>query len=159
MQLDRDTQRRVLEGLAAAYPNVCGPEDLGFDGSDRSWLQTAIYLHEHGLVEAQSGAMLSEGVFVSSARITARGLDFLADDGGLGAILGVVTVRFEAETLRALLDSRIDSSELPEPEKSKLKGLVAMAGGEALKEGVKQLMGVAFKHGADVWNALQVLAG
>src|SRR5882672_5223716 len=52
------------------------------------------------------------------ATITVKGLDFLQDDGGLGAILNVVTVRFEAETLRALIEAKVDASDEPPEQKS-----------------------------------------
>ena len=44
------------------------------------------------------------------ARITAKGIDFLEDDGGLSAILGVVTVKLHADTLREMLAKKIDAS-------------------------------------------------
>jgi hypothetical protein len=55
-----------------------------------------------------------------TAKITARGLDFLEDDGGLGAILNVVTIRLEADTLRQLLETKINASDMPEADKQTL---------------------------------------
>lgn len=53
-------------------------------------------------------------------KITARGMDFLADDGGLSAILGVVTVKLHEETLKELIGQKISESDLTAPEKSRL---------------------------------------
>lgn len=51
-------------------------------------------------------------------------MDFLANDGGLSAILGVVTVKFEADTLKAILENRINQSDLsPENKQSMIDSL------------------------------------
>ncbi len=42
---------------------------------------------------------------------------FLEDDGGLGAILNVVTIRMDAESIKTILESRIQSSDLPAEQK------------------------------------------
>ena len=47
-------------------------------------------------------------------------MDFLADDGGLSAILGVVTVKLHEDTLKELIGQRIAESDLPASEKSRL---------------------------------------
>lgn len=52
--------------------------------------------------------------------LTAKGLDFIADDGGLGAILGDVTVRLHGDALRDLLISRVQSSGEDETVKAKV---------------------------------------
>ena len=43
------------------------------------------------------------------------------DDGGLSAILGVVTVKLHSDTIQALLNTKIDQADIPPEEKSKLK--------------------------------------
>lgn len=48
-----------------------------------------------------------------------RAFDFLADDGGLSAVLGVVTVKLHADTIKDLLQLRImDNPHLSEAEKT-----------------------------------------
>jgi hypothetical protein len=56
-----------------------------------------------------------------NVKITSRGIDFLADDGGLAAILGVVTVKLHEETLKALLEAGVDALPPPQTAKSTLK--------------------------------------
>ena len=65
--------------------------------------------------------------------ITAAGLDFLADDGGLSAILGVVTIKLHDETIRQLIETRIQSAVLPETTKSHLLKSLREAPGETVK--------------------------
>jgi hypothetical protein len=60
-------------------------------------------------------------------------MDFLADDGGLSSILGVVTVKLHEDTLKQLIGQRITESDLPAPEKSKLLEQLKTLPGEAIK--------------------------
>ncbi|WP_332077609.1 hypothetical protein [Luteimonas flava] len=78
------------------------------------------YLREHGLIELQMPQYLDTTYSEAHVRITARGLDFLADDGGLGAILGTVTVKLHSETIRDLLIARVEDSDEPDTVKARL---------------------------------------
>jgi hypothetical protein len=158
-KLDRAVQRRILEGLATQYPEQVHATELGFDESSSDWNVNVLYLDEHRLVEAERQTMLSEGTFAPVARITARGMDFLADDGGLGAILNVTTVRFEAATLRELIGDRIDRANLPPEDKGRVKAWLQTAGTEALKETTKRLVGEAIERSPQMLVQLQTLLG
>ena len=46
------------------------------------------------------------------------GIDFLTDDGGLSAILGVVTVKLHSDTIQALIAAKIDQAEISDSEKA-----------------------------------------
>jgi hypothetical protein len=70
---------------------------------------------------------------VIASTITARGLDFLADDGGLSALLGTVTVKLHADTLRDLIESRIARADMPEAEKKRITDHLRALPAEALK--------------------------
>jgi hypothetical protein len=93
--LDRAVQRQILELLREHYPRgATAANDLKLGNKQAA--ANLRYLEEHGL--CKSGVKLGEGVSIqfSQSTITAAGLDFLADDGGLSAILGVVTVKLHA---------------------------------------------------------------
>lgn len=64
----------------------------------------------------------------------------------LTAILGVVTVRFHADTVKALLLDKIETSDIPKEEKSRLKKHLATLSGEAWKEAGKYLMQQGLHH-------------
>jgi hypothetical protein len=64
----------------------------------------------------------------------------LADDGGLSAILGVVTIRLEEGQLKALLIEGIDASPEPETIKSKIKEQIRAMPGEALKTAIMEIV-------------------
>lgn len=98
MKLDRELQRRILEKLADAYPDEIFEVAAEFPDIDRfSVFFSLQYLAEHRLVnsgvrKSQSGDTEDQWYEVGT-RITASGLDFLADDGGPAAILGAGTMR------------------------------------------------------------------
>jgi hypothetical protein len=122
--MDRAVQRQILELLREHYPrSVTAAHDLEL-GTQQAAANLR-YLEEHGL--CKSGMKLGEGVSVqfSQSTITAAGLDFLENDGGLSAILGVVTVKLHADTIRDLIGEKIETSSMPAEEKSKLRKVLA----------------------------------
>ena len=130
--MDRATQRHALRILADSYPNsVQTQRELAHLPVDN--LNALLgYLEQHRLAECVWFASLQDRR-VQSARITALGLDFLADDGGLSAILGVITVRLHGDTIKQLIAERIDAADLPPEEKSALKKRLETMTAEALK--------------------------
>ena len=62
---------------------------------------------------------------INEVVITAKGIDFIVNDGGLSSILGVVTVKLHNDTLQALLTDRIDQAEISDAEKSSLKNALS----------------------------------
>lgn len=128
--LDRNLQREILKELNNIYPDSKKYE---------YWIDAAIaqvlgvietvgeaelyiakrsanlrYLAEHGLV------VCNDKDLSATVKITAKGIDFLSDDGGLSAILGVVTVKLHSDTIQALI-AKIDQAEISDSEKSWLK--------------------------------------
>ena len=152
--LDRSLQRLILIKLADCYPSMMAPAALGFTGDDRQPMVNMAYLHEHNLVNAKLQTMLAGTVGFAGASITAKGLDFLQDDGGLSSILNTVTVRFDADTLKALLAARIESGPLPEAEKSKLRKWLEEASGDALREGFTRLVKAALDKAPEAIKAV-----
>jgi hypothetical protein len=91
------------------------------DGNDRRFYFNLFHLQEHGLCEALTQESLDGSISWGVAKITAKGVDVLEDDGGLSAILGVVRVKLHADTLRDILAKKIDASNASPEEKSALK--------------------------------------
>ncbi len=129
--LDRNLQHEILKELNNIYPDSKTYE---------YWIDAAIaqvvgvietvgeaelyiakrsanlrYLAEHGLV------VCNDKDLSAIVKITAKGIDFLSDDGGLSAILGVVTVKLHSDTIQALIAAKIDQAEISDSEKSWLK--------------------------------------
>ena len=140
--LDRNLQHKFLSELYKVYPDsitydyyinaaiaqttgvIEAEEDALFVLKQSANLQ---YLAEHGLV------VFGDKTFITAiVKITAKGIDFLMDDGGLSAILGVVTVKLHSDTIQALLDAKINEANIPPEEKSRLKGILSKMGDVAL---------------------------
>lgn len=145
--LDRELQRELLYAYRDAYPRAI-LSNLSDSEDDRRRMVNISYLIDHGLL--QGGGRFSATGDRSSrwnATITARGMDFLADDGGLSAILGVVTVRFDDETLRALLLDRLAADAEGEPDmKAKLSESIKNLPAEGLKVVMQKTLEAGLSH-------------
>lgn len=143
MKLDRDLQKRILEGLSLAYPDCLHGRTYLIGDVDSSILKANLaYLFEHGLVETILSAhdQRMMGPRLDFAKITAKGLDFLEQDGGLSAILGTVTVKLHADTIREMLKTRIMSSQLLPEDKKRFVDTLKELPGEALKTVTNKLV-------------------
>lgn len=123
-------------------------------------MQNAYYLYEHELLKMELSRDIGGDTRVQSIRITARGLDFLEDDGGLSAILGVVTVKFEAETLKALIENNIlKTADLPEEKKGLFRKALAVASEATLQEIMAELVRVGASKGPEMLTSLIRILG
>lgn len=129
--LDRNFQRDILRQLSELYPRQADVERSWGSQSDNRLLVNMFYLNEHELIELNSKTYMDGQIRLHSATITAKGLDFIADDGGLSAILGVVTVKLHQDTVRELLVAKISSVNAPDTTKehliARIRGLPAEA--------------------------------
>ena len=152
MTLDRSRQREILRALAGAYPDhVKDFLDLGNKGVDYANLT---YLEEHGLVYAGLKRTLDGGYLFNGARITAKGLDFLEDDGGLSAILGTVVVKLHSDTIRQLLENRISESDLSKEKKSWLQDQIKNLSNDSLAAVTRELVRRGIEHIPDLYKWL-----
>lgn len=146
MNIDRDLQLQILHQLRECYPSPGFTTHVAKTiGADHDHLcRNAVYLQEHDLLDGE--VRLShdgrQAMMPARFKITAKGLDFIEEDGGLSAVLGTVTVRLHADSIRDLIARQVESSDLPEPEKagllSGLKGLKKAGLEEAVKYLVQQ---------------------
>lgn len=163
MEVDRTLQREILERLREAYPSQVRTKTLvPWDDDplrDKQFAGNMLYLEEHGLLKG--GVIVStSGQFAwSASKITAAGLDFLEDDGGLTAILGTVTVKLHADTIRDLMLAKVEAAPLPAEEKSALKKAISTLSGEALKEVAKKLVTAGIDSAPDAIAFLKGLLG
>lgn len=146
--LDRNLQREILKELNNIYPDsktyeywidaaiaqVVGVIETVGEAELYIAKRTANlrYLAEHGLV------VCNDKDLSATVKITAKGIDFLADDGGLSAILGVVTVRLHSDTIQTLLDAKINEANIPPEEKSRLKSILSKMGDVALAKFIEK---------------------
>jgi hypothetical protein len=167
--LDRALQRRILEALSACYPD--GTYDLcaslqahGAQGApaddERALLVNTQYLHELGLVA--SGFVrrqtIGDNSFMAVGQhcITAAGLDFLADDGGIGAMLRTVTIRLDAQQWTELLARKVEAAQgLSHEEKSGLAAMLRKLPAKATEKLSEKLLDWAVDHWQDALPLLR----
>ena len=143
MRLDREWQNIILRNAAESYPEDLDLEALpsNIDLSDIKFYANLKYLEDHKLIEPDSyGVSVDNFYNVHIIRITAKGLDFLANDGGLSAILNVVTVKFEADTLKAILENRINQSDLAPADKQSMIDSLRELPAESIKHLTMKLL-------------------
>jgi len=145
MKLDRELQLNLLNLLADKYPKQLPLRPN--NGADPLVVANLTYLAEHGLVElVKNRAISSGGLKFESAAITAKGMDFLAGDGGLSAIFGVVIVKLHDETIRHLLEARIESSNLPPDDKKRWLDQLRELRGESIKHLTMKLLDAGLEN-------------
>lgn len=158
--LDRTLQRELLMQMQAVYPNAIPrlasyAKDPGRERIEANLL----YLEAHGLCEAGLSANQSGGFESFGACITARGLDFLADDGGLSAILGIVTIKLDGDSIRGLLAAKVDAANISEQEKGAFKKHLASLSGTVLRAATNDLIHQGLAHLPDAERWLRTLLG
>ena len=163
MKLDRDLQRKVLENCASIYPQLADPKKLMAECGIRPDSDEAIaniaYLAEHGLVSCELRRYSSGPPALSTCAITARGLDFLADDGGLTAILGTVVVKLHADTIRDMLLAKAEASTLPAAEKTALRKQIEAFPAAVLQAAASRLTQEGLAHVPDILQWVRSVAG
>lgn len=153
MKLDRELQLHILRTLRDVYPGRDSKQlfaDVDEDSNQEAQLIANLaYLEEHGMASSGLTFSLSGSAMYSGARITAAGLDFLEDDGGLSAIRGTVIVKLHADTIRDLMLAKVEASALPTEEKSKFKKAISTLSTEAIKEATKRLVTAGMDNAPD----------
>ena len=155
--LDRELQYKILLELKSSYPQLGDFSDELM--SHPMFEQNLYYLTERGLIEHCKINATFAGKYNRSFsvgfKITVVGLDFLEEDGGIGAILNTITVKFDAKNLRDLMTEGILLSSLPQDKKTLLRKAVGRASESALREIVTSLV----KKGISVLpDAVSVIA-
>ncbi|MDH2626504.1 hypothetical protein ACOUKR_08895 [Acinetobacter baumannii] len=153
MSLDRRLQLELLEKLRSVYPSHYELNNDFIFGT-AEYEKAAInlyYLKQHGLVEDISLVKATGfgGYFnlqFNLPTITHKGMDFLADDGGLSAILNIVTIKFEADTLKALLSNHINQSDLPPEDKKTMTDALEELPAETIKHLTMKLLDAGLEN-------------
>lgn len=158
----RDVYPKSLSSRYSDYTNANSLREVQFNVE---------YLHELELIKKPHAGHYATTLMVSESPppdgdayitgfITARGIDFLEDDGGLTAILGVVTVKLHSETLSALEGKILASDEIPTEEKTRLLDRLRSLPEEGAKALVHEMVKVGLSRGPEVWEtALRYLSG
>ncbi|EQC1450130.1 hypothetical protein ACY2LV_001774 [Acinetobacter baumannii] len=143
MLLDRVLQLELMKKMASTYPLAYDFSHEVYqleDESRKKVFANLYYLQSHELLEPKSiflqlgfGAIQNSTFTLGYTRLTQKGADFMANDGGLSAIFGVVTIKFEADQFKTLLESKIMATDLPPADKRKLIDGLRSLSGESIK--------------------------
>lgn len=158
-KLDRDGQRALLERLAEDYPETVAADFLYPVIEAYKLAANAAYLHEHGLIEATFFGPKEMGNALLMARLTHRGMDFLLGDGGLTAILGVMTVRLHEESIKDLIAVQIRSSDLSQPDKQRYLDQLRELPAETTKHLVLKMVDAGLANWQKALPLLQSILG
>ena len=157
MNLNRELQRLMLIELREFYPSRSQAAYQMAGYSQANCIANLIYLQELGLAESGIHGSMSSNMTLTQARISAQGLDFLEEDGGVSAILGTITVKFHEDTLLRLIAARLDDADLPENEKKGILQALREAPAEATKQLLTKLVDLGMENAGKAIPLLQAL--
>lgn len=159
MKLDRDLQKKILEILNEAFPNTSRQTYLEIAelADDDTVNANLLYLEMHGLLQSGLQQLISGSWKINSGQlqITEKGIDFIANDGGLTAILGVVTIKLHDDTIRQLIEEKIIGSDLPPADKKRFVDQLRELPGESLKHLTTKLIDLGLSHAPDALTAVK----
>jgi len=158
MKLNRHLQHALLEELRDFYPRR-SQSAYQLDGYTQvECIGNLIYLEEQGLVDSGVNVGYHSGSgTITQARITAKGMDFLEHDGGLGAMLAVVTVKLHEDTLRQLIEAKVQASDLPAEQKSGILKALREAPSEITKQLITKLVDLGMENAPKAISLIQTL--
>ena len=119
---------------------------------DRTLIANLKYLAQNELI-TECIDITTDGMYIlQPTEITHTGLDFLADDGGLRAILNTVTVKIEPTQMAQLLKA---IAEMPEAEQKTLLDSIKEAPSKAVETMIEKSVEKGFDN-LPAWAALAI---
>ena len=162
-QLDRDFQWQLLELLANYYPHSHVGRWAELDENEGKVKVNLIYLMEHGLIESDAKVekRFGGGFAYGCSRLTKKGMDFIAEDGGLSAIFGVQIIKLHDDTVRELIIQRIMADDSQPAYKHKLLDALRELPAESIKHLTMKLLDLGLDKGPDAmrWLSNYLLPG
>lgn len=154
MIIDRDLQKRILTDLSNVYPKWADITDIDEyyqQLDDRTLIANLKYLAQNELI-TECIDITTDGMYIlQPTEITHTGLDFLADDGGLRAILNTVTVKIDQSQMAELLKAIANLSQ--EEQKTLFEAIK-----EAPNKAVETMVEKSVEHGISSLPGLYALA-
>jgi len=162
MILDRKLQLELLEKMSSTYPEFY---DFGKEykhGTDEYHLVVSnlYYLQQHNLIEQRSLLQSSsmggyKNLQINLPTINHNGMDFLANDGGLSAILSTVTIKIDAEQFRQILLMKVNESDLPSDQKSQITSVLRELPAENIKHLSTKLLDLGWDNLSSLMQLIQ----
>ncbi len=144
-KFDRELQKHILAVCIACYPRCSATEEFSspvMPYDEDKILANISYLAEHELITIFPRRTDERYDILDHLRVTASGIDFMLNDGGLSAILNVQTVRLHHESIMALEDI-IAVANIPEDQKQGLKAALRELPADTIKHLMNELVSKA----------------
>ncbi|MFM9487891.1 hypothetical protein [Pseudomonas monachiensis] len=155
MKMIRALQKEMLEHLRDCYPG--SSEEVMQLGDPKYCAGNLYYLRELGLVTLIDSEFVDGSRAIHCATITAKGIDFIEDDGGVSAILGTVTVKLHEDTIRQLVEAKLKAADIPEEQKSSILKALREAPGETTKQLITKLVDLGMENAPKAIPLIQTL--
>jgi len=144
MNIDRNQQRLILEILANDYPKGSSEcldrlRELQENDSDM-FFGNLQYLKMHGLIEAENMILGNGNYQFVFPKLTAKGIDYLLQDGGLSAIIPTQIIKLHPNTLTSFFEQAIAASKIADQEKHSLIARIKRLPGDGLIHLLKELI-------------------
>ncbi|WP_228709567.1 hypothetical protein [Raoultella planticola] len=138
-KFDRKLQLEILQACVGSYPSTPRPERFNNTlvaecalNDIKKLIANIYYLVEHDLIHVNNKSMMHDILIIGEISASAKGVDFLLNDGGLGAILNVQTIKFHRDAV-VVLEDLIAISNMSSEQKEKAKSTLGEMSTEALK--------------------------
>lgn len=162
MDIDLTLCGSLLERLQQSYTSLDteGLQDdlIELSGSDESYIAHITYLSQHGLVEANFKRGPSAYLLIAPPELTAKGIDFIRKDGGLGAMLDKANVNYQLHhALLSELLRQIQISPDTAHDKAALSSQLRALPAETIKHLYLKLLEQGVSHLPGVFQLIQKL--
>lgn len=148
MYLDRELQLAILKELREVYSSKTYVSKLTSFEDTEQFYGNLIYLRQHDLVSGEikdTPPSRNRIRIIETTSITATGLDFLEDDGGLSAILGKVVVKFDTNDLATIMQV-VERSKGTDEEKARFKTIIKSLPADGLKTVYTRLLNLGLDN-------------
>lgn len=152
---DRKLQLEILEKLKAVCPRNLSLKDFSSFAVDDNFATNLWYLEKHNLIKAHLSWNKDDSVTIGRMSITQDGVDFLEDDGGIGAMLKKVHIKFDSNDLKLIIASQIDKTNLPGDEKTAMKNILTTIKSDGMKAVVTELVKTGITKTPDLMQLIQ----
>ena len=149
-KFDRKLQREILQACVDSYPAAPLLEQFNLtevaecaESNIQKVLANINYLCEHGLIKNHSSIILNDHSILTRITATAKGIDFMLNDGGLSAILNVQTIKLHRDAV-VVLEDLIAISNMNDEQKEKAKSTLGEMSTEAIKTVVQAVTTAGF---------------
>lgn len=163
-KFNRSRQRDLLERARNAYPHPVLFSNSRTPEFDMVTIRAELhYLAGHGLIELEATSdpdaedpCADDTDWCFLCALTHRGIDFLAEDGGLSAVLGVLSIKLHQDTVRELLLHRVADSDANSTVKGKMVEQIKALPASTIEQVAKMALDAGIRKLPDVLQWLHI---